>query len=237
MFRRRFWWSLLLSVPIVATAHMIQDWFGYHLEFPATLWWVPGSAPSPPAAGDDAADHHGHHRRLRTASAATSLGLFDLGFWWELAALITIMLLGHWQEMKAIGQARGALAALAELLPDDAERLGPDEVIEVVSLDQLSEGDVVLVRSGGRVPADGEIVEGEAELDESMVTGESRPVPKRPGDSVVAGTVATDSSIRVRVRAVGADTALAGIQRLVAEAQASRSRAQALADRFAALLF
>ncbi len=145
------------------------------------------------------------------------------------------MLLGHWQEMKAIGQARGALAALAELLPDDAERLGPDEVIEVVSLDQLSEGDVVLVRSGGRVPADGEIVEGEAELDESMVTGESRPVPKRPGDSVVAGTVATDSSIRVR--AVGADTALAGIQRLVAEAQASRSRAQALADRFAALLF
>ena len=171
------------------------------------------------------------------ASAATSLELFDLDFWWELAALITIMLLGHWQEMKAIGQARGALAALAELLPDEAERVSPDGTVAKVPLVELAEGDVVLVRSGARVPADGEIVEGQAEVDESMVTGESRPVAKSPGDAVVAGTVATDSSIRVRVRAVGEDTALAGIQRLVAEAQASRSRAQALADRFAALLF
>ena len=171
------------------------------------------------------------------ASMATSLDWFDLDFWWELAALVTIMLLGHWQEMKAIGQAQGALAALAELLPDDAERIAADGQIETVSVADLRVGDVVLVRPGARVPADGEIVEGEAELDESMITGESRPVAKNVGDRVVAGTVATDSAIRVRVDAVGDDTALAGIQRLVAEAQASSSRAQVLADRFAALLF
>jgi P-type Cu2+ transporter len=171
------------------------------------------------------------------ASLATSLDWFDLDFWWELAALVTIMLLGHWQEMKAIGQAQGALAALAELLPDDAERVTGDGQTETVSLADLALGDIVLVRSGARVPADGEIVVGAAELDESMITGESRPVPKEPGDKVVAGTVSTDSAIRVRVDAVGDDTALAGIQRLVAEAQASSSRAQVLADRFAALLF
>jgi Cu2+-exporting ATPase len=171
------------------------------------------------------------------ASLATSLDWFDLDFWWELAALVTIMLLGHWQEMKAIGQAQGALAALAELLPDDAERVGPDGQVETVSITGLRVGDVVLVRSGARVPADGQIVDGEAELDESMITGESRPVGKGPGDKLVAGTVSTDSAIRVRVEAVGDDTALAGIQRLVAEAQASGSRAQVLADRFAALLF
>jgi Cu2+-exporting ATPase len=171
------------------------------------------------------------------ASMATSLGWFDLDFWWELSALVTIMLLGHWQEMKAIGQAQGALAALAELLPDNAERVREDGTVETAPLSELRPGDVVLVRSGARVPADGVIVEGDAELDESMITGESRPVPKGAADRVVAGTVSTDSAIRVRVEAVGEDTALAGIQRLVAEAQASGSRAQDLADRFAALLF
>jgi Cu2+-exporting ATPase len=129
------------------------------------------------------------------------------------------------------------LDALAELLPDEAERVTPDGGIELVRQHELDVGDTVLVRSGGRVPADGVVVDGEAELDESMVTGESRPISKRAGDRVVAGTVSTDSSIRVRVDAVGADTALAGIQRLVEEAQVSQSRAQALADRFAALLF
>jgi Cu2+-exporting ATPase len=170
------------------------------------------------------------------ASMATTFEWLDLEFWWELAALVTIMLLGHWQEMKAIGQARGALAALAELLPDEAEVVDGDEVRSVPIAD-LRLGDLVLVRSGGRVPADGVITEGEAELDESMITGESKPVAKGAGDRVVAGTVSTDSSVRIRVEAVGDDTALAGIQRLVADAQASHSRAQALADRFAALLF
>jgi len=236
MFRRRFWWSLLLSVPVVVTAHMIQDWFGYHLDFPGdglvgpllgTIIFLYGGWPFLTGGVAEIRSRQPGMMLLIAmaitvafgASAATSLELFDLDFWWELAALITIMLLGHWQEMKAIGQARGALAALAELLPDEAERVTPDGNVEKVSLEQLVEGDVVLVRSGARVPADGEIVKGQAGLEESMVTGESRPVAKGPGDAVVAGTVATDSSIRVRVRAVGQDTALAGIQRLVAEAQ------------------
>jgi Cu2+-exporting ATPase len=254
MFRRRFWWSLLLTVPIIATSHMVMDWFGYSLDFPGMglvgsglgsvlFFW--GGWPFLAGGWSEARSRQPGMMLLiamaisvaYSASLATSFGWFDLEFWWELAALITIMLLGHWQEMKALGQARSALAALAELLPDEAERIGPSGDVETVSLDELRAGDVVLVRSGGRVPADGEIIEGDAELDESMVTGESRPVAKGRGDRVVAGTVSTDSAIRVRVESVGEETTLAGIQRLVAEAQSSRSRAQALADRFAALLF
>ncbi|MFL6220024.1 MAG: heavy metal translocating P-type ATPase, partial [Actinomycetes bacterium] len=170
------------------------------------------------------------------ASLATLFGVFDLEFWWELALLIVIMLLGHWLEMRALGQASSALDALAALLPDAAERVTGDRV-ETVPIDQLALRDIVLVRPGGRVPADGVVVDGAAELDESMITGESRPVAKRPGDRVVAGTVVTDSAIRVRVEAVGEETALAGIRRLVEQAQASGSRAQALADRAAGLLF
>ena len=130
------------------------------------------------------------------------------------------MLLGHWQEMKALGQARGALAALAELLPDEAERVDGDDGRDGRGVRRSRSGDVVLVRSGARVPADGELVDGAAELDESMITGESRPVAQDGRRPVVAGTVSTDSALRVRVDAVGDDTALAGIQRLVAEAQA-----------------
>jgi Cu2+-exporting ATPase len=254
MFRRRFWLSLVLTIPLVVTSEMVMDWFGYSLDFwgmdllgpvlgSLVFWW--GGWPF--LAGGVAelrARQPGMMLLISMAivvaygaSMATSLDWLDLEFWWELAALVTIMLLGHWQEMKAIGQAQGALAALAELLPDDAELIGPDGQVTTVSVAGLRPGDVVLVRPGARVPADGEIVGGEAELDESMITGESRPVPKSPGDKVVAGTVSIASAIRVRVEAVGDDTALAGIQRLVAEAQASRSRAQALADRFAALLF
>jgi Cu2+-exporting ATPase len=153
-----------------------------------------------------------------------------------LATLITIMLLGHWLEMRAVSQARGALNALAALLPDTAERLSSAET-QVVPLSQLRVGDVVLVRPGTRVPADGSVVEGMAEVDESMITGESRTVSKAPGAIVTAGTVASGGSLRVRVTAVGEQTALSGIMRLVAAAQASGSRAQALADRAAAVLF
>jgi Cu2+-exporting ATPase len=254
MFRRRFWWCLALSVPVVVTSEMVMDWLGYELDFPAigwvgpilgsvVFWW--GGWPF----------LEGARRELKTrqpgmmlligmaitvayvASLATSLGWFDLDFWWELALLVTVMLLGHWQEMRALGQAQDALAALAALLPDEAERVGADGSLQVVAADELGPGDLVLVRSGGRVPADGTIVEGTAELDESMITGESKPVGKTVSDRVVAGTVSTDSAIRIRVDAVGEDTALAGIRRLVAEAQASRSRTQVLADRAAALLF
>ena len=148
----------------------------------------------------------------------TTLGIggFDLDFWWELALLVDIMLLGHWIEMRALGSAQGALDALAALLPDEAERL-TESGTETVRVSEPRSGDTILVRSGARMPADGTVVEGQAEFDESMITGESRTVLRSPGDPVVAGTIATDNSLRVRVTAIGEDTALAGIQRLVAE--------------------
>ncbi|WP_416903754.1 copper-translocating P-type ATPase [Micromonospora echinospora] len=254
MFRRRFWLSLALTVPIVATSHMVMDWFGYRLDFPGVGWVGPvlgtvvfawGGWPFLQGAVREVRDRAPGMMLLiamaitvaYVASSATALGAFHLDFWWELAALVTIMLLGHWQEMKAIGQAQGALSALAALLPDDAERLDAQGRPTRVSVAALEVGDVVLVRPGGRVPADGSVVDGGAEMDESMITGESRPVPRTVGDRVVAGTVATDAAIRVRIDAVGEDTALAGIQRLVTQAQQSSGRAQVLADRFAAWLF
>jgi Cu2+-exporting ATPase len=254
VFRERFWWSLALTAPLVVTSDMVMDWFGYHLDFPglALVGPVLGSIVFLWGGWPFLTGGLAELRRRQPgmmlliamaitvafgASMATSLDWFDLDFWWELGALITIMLLGHWQEMKALGQAQDALAALAALLPDEAERVADDGSVLAVAIDALHRGDVVLVRAGGRVPVDGEIVDGAAELDESMITGESRPVSKASGDRVVAGTVSTDSALRVRVDAVGSETALAGIQRLVAEAQQSRSRAQALADRAAALLF
>jgi Cu2+-exporting ATPase len=254
-FRERFWWSLVLSVPVVAFSGMFADLVGYTRPngtgwvspLFGTIVFVYGGMPFLRGAVAEVRSRQPGMMLLIglaitvafSASLATSLhvGGVDLDFWWELALLIDVMLLGHWLEMKAIGQAQGALAALAALLPDEAERITTSGDIEVVGVDVLQPGDLVLVRAGARVPADGDIVDGEAELDESMVTGESRPVPKRAGDRVVAGTVSTDSALRVRVTAVGDDTALAGIQRLVEEAQASQSRAQALADRAAALLF
>ncbi len=253
-FRRRFWVSLVLTVPLVVTSHMVMDWFGYELELPAQAWLAPllgtflylwAGRPFLVGGYREARDRQPGMMLLiamaitvaYVASLATSLGWFDLEFWWELGALITVMLLGHWLEMRALGQAQDALGALAALLPDEADRILPEGGTETVAVADLHVGDLVLVRSGGRVPADGEVTEGRAEVDESMITGESRPVPRAQGDAVVAGTVATDSALRIRVTAVGDDTALAGIGRMVAEATASRSRAQALADRAAALLF
>ena len=254
MFRRRFWLSLALTVPIVVTSEMVMNWFGYTLDFPGMSWVGPvlgsivffyGGRPFLAGGVREIRDRAPGMMLLISmaiivayaASLITSVGWFDLDFWWELAALVTIMLLGHWQEMKAIGQAQGALAALAALLPDDAERVDADGNVHRVAVADLRVGDTVLVRSGARVPADGRIVDGTAELDESMITGESRPVSRGAGDRVVAGTVATDSAIRIAVTAIGEDTALAGIGRMVAQAQASQGRAQALADRFAAWLF
>ncbi|CAA9272011.1 MAG: Lead, cadmium, zinc and mercury transporting ATPase; Copper-translocating P-type ATPase [uncultured Acidimicrobiales bacterium] len=253
-FRSRFWLSLVLTVPVVAFSHMFAELLGY------TPPSFPGADLVSPVLGTAVFAYGGwpfltggwsELRQRRpgmmllvsmailvafASSVLTEAALLDLDFWWELALLVTIMLLGHWQEMKAIGEAQGALEALADLLPDEAEVIDKG-VVTTVPLSDLAVGDVVLIRSGGRVPADGVVAEGEAELDESTITGESRPVPKGPGDRVVAGTVSTDSALRVRVAAVGDDTALAGIRRLVDEAQTSRSRAQALADRAAALLF
>src|SRR5688500_12323808 len=182
-FRRRFWWSLLLTIPVVITSEMVMEWFGYELDFRGIEWVGPilgsviflwGGWPFLEGAWRELEDRQPGMMLLiamaitvaYVASLATSLDQFDLDFWWELSALVTIMLLGHWQEMKAIGQARGALAALAALLPDDAERVRPDGGVERVPGAGLRVGDVLLVRPGGRVPADGVVVEGGAEVDE-----------------------------------------------------------------------
>ncbi|WP_240615781.1 copper-translocating P-type ATPase [Nakamurella deserti] len=254
-FRDRFWWSLALAVPVVGFSHMVADLLGYHLP-PGTGWVAPvlgtavylyGGRPFLAGAVDEIRVRRpGMMLLVATAltvafgaSLATTLGVggVELDFWWELALLVVIMLLGHWLEMRALGQASGALDALAALLPDQAERLRPDGTVEVVGLAALAPGDLVLVRPGGRVPADGVVVDGAADVDESMITGESRPVHRAVGGRVVAGTVATDASLRLVVDAVGERTALAGIRRLVEQAQSSRSRAQALADRAAGALF
>jgi Cu2+-exporting ATPase len=256
MFKNKFWLSLLLSVPVVYFSPMFAHLLGYHIpDFPGSVWIPPvlgsviffyGGMPFLKGGWTELRGRQPGMMLLIAmaitvafvASWITTLGIgnFNLDFWWELALLVAIMLLGHWIEMRALGSARGALDALAELLPDEAERI-TEHGTETVSISELRVDDVVLVRSGARLPADGKIIEGRAELDESMITGESKTVPRGPGDSVVAGTVSTDSALRIRVGAVGTDTALAGIQRLVAEAQASSSKAQALADKAAAFLF
>ena len=254
MFRDKFWLSLALTVPVVVWSRDPQTWLGY------TAPAFPGSDLIPPvlgtvvflygglvflrAARGELADRKPAMMTLISlaivvafvTSWAGTLRLFDIEIWWELSSLIVIMLLGHWLEMRSIAQARGALAALAELLPDTAERV-TDAGTETVPLDALAIGDVVLVRPGARVPADGVVAEGSADVDESMITGESQAVSKEAGAKVVAGTVVAGGSLRVRVSAVGEETALSGIMRMVAAAQASASRTQALADRAAAILF
>jgi Cu2+-exporting ATPase len=254
MFRDKFWLTLALTVPVVLLSHDIQTWFGYSIPMIPGIEYVPailgtviffygGMVFLRGAQGELADRKPGMMTLISLAimvafvtSWAGTLGLFEVEIWWELATLITIMLLGHWLEMRSIAQAQGALSALAALLPDTAERVTPSGT-EEVPIAVLRVGDVVLVRPGARVPADGVVVDGTADVDESMITGESRPVTKEPGDTVVAGTVAAGGSLRVKVTATGDETALSGIMRLVAQAQASASRAQALADRAAAILF
>ncbi|HEY6013318.1 MAG TPA: HAD-IC family P-type ATPase, partial [Candidatus Limnocylindrales bacterium] len=254
MFRDRFWLSLALTIPVLVWSSDPQAWLGYVApSFPGsdllpailgTAVFAYGGLVFLRGARGELADRRPGMMTLISlaivvafvTSWAGSLDLFDVEIWWELATLITIMLLGHWLEMRSIAQARGALDALAALLPDTAERVHGDRS-ERVRLADLAVGDLVLVRPGARVPADGIVDDGAADVDESMITGESRSIAKGPGDPVVAGTVASGGSLRVRVTAVGDATALSGIMRLVAAAQASASRAQALADRAAAVLF
>jgi Cu2+-exporting ATPase len=254
MFRDRFWLTLALTVPVIVWSRDPQLWFGYRAPtFPGsdllpailgTIVFLYGGIVFIRGAGRELADRQPGMMTLISlaiivafaTSWAGTFGVFEVEIWWELATLITIMILGHWLEMRSIAQARGALTALAELLPDAAERV-TDSGIETVPLGELRVEDVVLVRPGARVPADGVVVEGAADVDESMISGESKSMPKEPGDKVIAGTVAAGGSLRVRVSAVGEATALSGIMRLVEAAQASASRAQALADRAAAILF
>ncbi len=254
MFRDKFWLSFALTIPVVFWSIDVQHWFGYAApSFPGskfipailgTVVFVYGGLVFIRGAWSELADHKPGMMTLISlaivvafgTSLAATFGLFEIDVWWELASLITIMVLGHWLEMRAISQARGALNALAALLPDTAERVIGAEA-QTVPLSELHVDDIVLVRPGTRVPVDGTVVEGTADVDESMITGESRTVSKGPGATVIAGTVASGGSLRVRITAVGEQTALSGIMRLVAAAQASGSRTQALADRAAAILF
>ncbi|WP_353707663.1 heavy metal translocating P-type ATPase [Cellulosimicrobium sp. ES-005] len=256
-FRRLFWVMLVLAVPTVALSPMFAMLLGYDLPDAAWLPWVSpvlgtviffwGGRPFLTGA---VSELRGRKPGMMTlislaitvafvSSLGASLGLLahELDVWWELALLVVIMLLGHWLEMRSLAQTASALDSLAALLPDEAERVAEDGSVTTVAPTDLRVGDLVVVRPGGRVPADGEVASGSADVDESMITGESRPVRRAVGDAVVAGTVATDDALRVRITAVGEDTALAGIQRLVADAQASSTKTQRLADRAAGWLF
>ncbi len=255
-FRRLFWVMLALAVPVVGFSGMFAALLGYDLPDAGWVEWVSpvlgtvmyawGGRPFLTGAVSEIRSRQPGMMLLIAlaitvafvSSWGASLGVLhhQLDFWWELALLIVIMLLGHWIEMRSLAQTTSALDSLAALLPDEAERVEGDQIVTVAPT-ELRVGDVVVVRPGGSIPADGHVVDGAADMDESMVTGESRTVRRTSGDPVVAGTVATDSGLRVAITAVGDDTALAGIQRLVAQAQASSSRAQRLADTAAGWLF
>ena len=254
MFRKKFWISLALTLPVVFWSAEVQSWLGYRAPTFTGSHLIPAILGSIVLAYGGRVFVQGARQELSgrqpgmmtlitlammvafTASFVSTIGFFQVDVWWELATLISVMLLGHSLEMKATAQARSALAALAASLPNSAERI-TGAGVEKLPLSELRVGDVVLVRPGSRVPADGTVLEGVADVDESMITGESQPISKAPGALVVAGTVAAGGSLRVLVSAVGEQTALSGIIRLVAAAQASGSRAQTLADRAAAVLF
>jgi len=250
MFRRKFWLTLALTIPTVLWGHMLTSLTGWHAPaFPGSQWIPPvfgtavflyGGVVFLQGAVRELKDRlPGMMTLISLAitvafafSAAVTLGFPGMPLWEELATLVAIMVLGHWIEMRSITQAQGALKELAKLLPGTAVRV-VGERTEEVPVDALREDDVVLVRPGAAVPADGAVLSGESSVNESMLTGESRPVKKHAGETVIAGTVNGQGSLRVRVTGTGERTALAGIMRLVEQAQTSRSRAQALADRAA----
>jgi Cu2+-exporting ATPase len=251
MFRQKFWGTLLLSIPTLIWAPMIQHWFGYTAPGGAAASrWIPaifgtlvfaygGWVFIQGAIGELRARLPGMMTLISLAisvafvfSLAVTFGFPGADLWWELATLVTIMVLGHWIEMRSISQAEGALKELAKLLPDTAVRITGGG-IETVPVNDLRPGHLVLIRPGAGVPADGVVQDGSSDINESMITGESRPVRKERGGKVIAGTVNGAGSLRVEVTETGNATALAGIMRLVADAQTSRSRAQALADRAA----
>lgn len=254
-FRRLFWINLVIAIPVVAFSPMFAMLLGYEVPDGLFQWIAPvlgtvmyiwGGKPFlTGAVGELRHKNPGMMTLIALgitvafiASWGATLGLLhhQLEFWWELALLTVIMLLGHWIEMRSLAQTTSALDSLAALLPDVADVIHGDEIVKTPP-SELQVGDIVLIRPGARVPADGEIIDGRAEMDESMITGESKPVERGVGQNVVAGTVATDSAIRVRVTATGENTSLAGIQRMVRQAQESSSKAQRLADRAAGWLF
>jgi Cu2+-exporting ATPase len=254
MFRDRFWLSLLLTIPTLIWGHMLQGALGYTAPVFSGSRWIPalfgtavflyGGTPFIRGAAREIRDRlPGMMTLISLAigvafvfSAAVTLGYTGMPLWEELATLVTVMLLGHWIEMRSITQAQGALGELAKLLPSSAVRVsgaGTGERMDEVSVDELRDGDVVLVRPGASVPADGVVRSGESAVNEALLTGESAPVTKRVGEKVIAGSVNGSGSLRVEVTGTGEQTALAGMMRLVDQAQSSRSHAQTLADRAA----
>ena len=254
MFRDKFWISLVLTLPTLVWGHMLERAIGYHAPMFAGSQWIPAAFGTAVLAYGGWPFIQGAWREIQDRlpgmmtlialaisvafvfSAVVTLGYPGMPLWEELATLVTIMLLGHWLEMRSISQAQGALGELAKLLPNTATRLageGAAEKSDDVPINALHENDVVLVRPGQSVPADGVIIAGESDVNESVLTGESRPVHKAPQAKVIAGTTNAAGSLRVRVTGTGDRTTLAGIMRLVEQAQSSRSRAQALADRAA----
>jgi Cu2+-exporting ATPase len=253
MFRDKFWISLLLTIPTLVWGHMLPRAAGFSPpHFPGARWipaifgaavfFYGGVVFLRGAMGELRARTPGMMTLIALAisvafgwSIAVTIGFPGMPLWEELSTLVTIMVLGHWIEMRSVNQAQGALKELAKLLPDTATRIVGDNT-EDVPISELHEHDLVLVRPGGRIPADGTVREGKSTVDESMLTGESTPVDKNPGDKVVAGTVNASGALRLEVTGTGERTALAGIMRLVEQAQSSRSRAQAIADRAAFVL-
>ena len=254
MFRKRFWICLVLSIPVLVYSPMLQEWFGYTAPtFPGSEYvgmafsliiFAVGGVPFLQMAVPELRNRQPGMMTLISLAITVAfvysmlaqiLGLQDL--FWELVTLIVIMLLGHWLEMRSVRRASGALDELAELMPDRAEKIEDDGEIVSVSVESLEEDNLVLVRPGASVPADGVVVEGRSSVNEAMITGESQPVEKEPDDEVIGGTINGDGSLRVRVTATGEETALAGIMRLVEEAQSSKSDTQVLADRAAGWLF
>ncbi|MFC5135347.1 copper-translocating P-type ATPase [Halorubrum glutamatedens] len=255
MFRRRFFVSTLLSIPVLLYSEMLQEWLGFSVPaFPGSEWINPvfavivfayGGMPFLQMAVPELKDRSPGMMTL-ISMAITVAFVYSLAsvvfptqsaFFWELVTLIDIMLLGHWIEMRSVRRASSAVDELAKLMPDTAERITDGGDTEEVPVSELSEGDLVLVRPGASVPADGTVEEGDSDVNESMITGESKPVSKEPGDEVIGGTINGDGSLRVRVGATGEETTLAGIMRLVEEAQQSKSKTQVLADRAAGWLF
>ncbi|RDZ32097.1 heavy metal translocating P-type ATPase [Haloferax sp. Atlit-109R] len=255
MFRRRFFVSTLLSIPVLLYSEMLQEWLGFSVPtFPGSEWINPifavivfayGGIPFLQMAVPELKDRAPGMMTLISMAISVAF-IYSLAsvvfptqsaFFWELVTLIDIMLLGHWIEMRSVRRASSAVDELAKLMPDTAERLTDDGETEEVPVSELSEGDLVLVRPGASVPADGVVEEGDSDVNESMITGESKPVSKEPGDEVIGGTINGDGSLRVRVGATGEETTLAGIMRLVEEAQQSKSKTQVLADRAAGWLF
>jgi P-type Cu2+ transporter len=255
MFRKRFWVSLVLSIPVLLFSATVQAALGFTLPaFPGSQWITPvfavviffyGGLPFLQMAAPELRKRQPGMMTLISLAIIVafvySLGALFLrdaiSFFWELVTLIDIMLLGHWIEIRSVRQASGALDELAKLMPDTAERMRQDGGTDEVPVSELRQDDLVLVRPGAKIPADGKVKEGKSDVSEAMLTGESRPVAKEPGDQVIAGTINGDGSLRVQVTATGDETALAGIMRLVDQAQQSKSPTQVLADKAAGWLF